>query len=255
MSIEKLYNEIEYVSAIVREAETFGMKLEVSTDFEHLQWVVSNNDDKTPLYPMFNTSSSFISPANGFWVKGTDDTGEVVHVQGLRLLDLGENTLLEHLREHRYKYVVQGDFTVPDEKLFAASPAANRISGKTVYHGQIWLKGGENGSRGQGISALLPRYALAMSLLQWSPDYIFGYVDPKLGCRGVLAQYGYYHFEPERWWTPDGTRSHEHWMCWAARDDVSHMMQLSATDMFRLMAPQTQPAPQAPEAVPKYQTA
>jgi hypothetical protein len=167
MSIEKLHNDIEYVSTIVREAESVGMKLEVSTDFEHLQRVVQNNDDKTPLYPMFDTSASFISPANGFWVKGTDATGEVVHVQCLRLLDLDESNLAQHLSAHRYKYVVQGDFTVPDEKLFAISPAASRITGRVVYHGQIWLKGGEDGYRGQGISALLPRYALAMSLLNY----------------------------------------------------------------------------------------
>lgn len=255
MSIEKLYSDIEYVSAIVREAEAIGMKLEVSTDFEHLQRVVKSNDDKTPLYPMFDTSASFISPANGFWVKGTDAAGEVVHVQGLRLLDLGESTLAEHLSEHRYKYVFQGDYTVPDKNLFAMSRATNSITGRAVYHGQIWLKGGADGYRGQGISALLPRYALAMSLLEWSPDYIFGYVDPKLGCRGVLAQYGYYHFEPERWWTPDGMRSYEHWMAWVARDDVSHMMQFSPTDMYRLVAPQAQPVTEAPEPIAKYQTA
>lgn len=251
MSIEKLYSDIEYVSAIIREAASFGMTLEVSSDFEHLQKVISSNDDKTPLYPMFDPAASFVSAANGFWVKGTNATGEVVHTQGLRMLDLDDSTLAEHLRAHRFKYVVQGDMTVPDDDLFAVSPAATRITGKVVYHGQIWLKGGENGYRGQGISALLPRFALAMALLHWSPDYIFGYVDPKLACRGVLAQYGYYHLEPERWLTPDGTQSREQWLAWVARDDVAHMMQLSATDLYRSLAPQAQPVTEAPEPIAK----
>jgi hypothetical protein len=235
MSVNRLYSDIEYISAIRDRALSLGLELSVSTDFEELLALSDDDRELPPLYPMFNPAASFVSPENGFWIKGTNATGRIVHTQAMRLLDFGSDNLADHMRLHRLKYVLQGNTTEVDEKIMLSSPAANRITGKTVYHGQIWLRGGRDSYRGLGLSALLPRFALAISAMAWSPDFVFGFMDPKLACKGLLAQYGYAHIEPENWLTPDGTHAREQWLAWCGREDISHMMSFSPVELHDML--------------------
>ena len=253
MSVDLLYSSIQYIATIQNRVQSLGINLEVVSDFEELLDITRTSSEIPPLYPMFDPSASFVSPENGFWIKGTNANGEIVHTQALRLLDLGAGSLADHMRLHRLKYIVQGDTTEPDHGLLSASPAANKITGSVAYHGQIWLRGGPNGCRGMGLSALLPRFAMALCLMEWPVEYVFGFMDPRLACKGLQAQYGYAHIEPENWLTPDGANAREYWLAWTAREDIAHLMRLCPIVLHETLTLQERAKLVAAEPAPRYQ--
>lgn len=236
---KELYASVQYVSAITEIARTCGITLEVGSDFESFREALTAHPDMPPIYPMFDPACSYVDWTNGLWIKGTDSEGEIVHTQALRQLDLSQTTLAEHLKLHRRKYVIQGAAIDPDLSLYTEGSAWHTIRGRVCYHGQLWLKGGPGGYRGKGLTTILPRLALALAYLQWSPDYVFGFMTPKAACGGLSAREGYMHFEPGIWRVPGDTRKHETWMVWMSREDLAHQMRFPANELYdKLVEPQ-----------------
>jgi|TARA_R110002072_G_scaffold38138_7_gene110524 hypothetical protein len=231
MSATSLFNATQYVSQICGLAQSLGMTLQVSTDFEALRETLAQRPELT-LYPMFDTAASYVTPANAFWIKGTNELGQLVHLQAMRVLPTQNQSLAEHLMQHRRLYVLRGDMVDPDPLLYQRAPAATAITGKLCYHGQLWIKGGDGGYRAQGLSTILPRLALVLALLEWAPDYVFGFVNPVLASRGAAAQYGYYHLEPGIWHNIDRSRSAEQWLAWLSRRDLEYLLHFDPQDLF-----------------------
>ena len=205
MSAEVLYSQIQFVSVICEIAESRGIHIRVCSDFEAFQEALKAQREAPPIYPMFDPACSYVDLANGFWIMGIDDNGELVHTQAVRRLDLTDCSLAEHLALHHQKYVIQGHPIDKSRSIYDRAPAWQSITGTVCYHGQLWLKGGENGYRDRALTATLPRLALALSHMKWSPDFIFGFISPTLACGGLAAREGYAHMEPGIWHTPDGS--------------------------------------------------
>ena len=233
MSASVLYSQINYISKINEISHSKGINLEVLTDFEEFRETIKREPDLDHIYPMYDPACSFIAPTNGFWIRGTNEKGDVVHTQAVRLLDFHGLSLSEHLALHRRKYVIRGKMINPDKYLYSSSPASSIITGTVCYHGQLWLKGGETGFRGQGLSTLLPRLALALCLMEWSPDFVFCFASPTLACSGLFAQYGYLQVEPGMWHTSDKSESVEQWLAWTSRKDIEHIMKLPPTNLYQ----------------------
>ena len=240
MSADILYSQIRYVSVITQIAESRGIQIRVSTDFHEFQRALENEREAPPIYPVFDPACSYVDRTNGFWIMGVNDRGELVHTQAMRRLDLSGHTLAEHLKLHHQKYVIQGNPIDQVRSIYDRAPAWQGIMGTVCYHGQLWLKGGQGGYRDQAMTALLPRLALAMGLMEWSPDFIFGFISPLLACRGLAAREGYAHMEPGIWHVPEGHDAAQTWLVWMSRDDVEHLVRFPPEDLFRTLQAQSQ---------------
>ncbi|MDX1402243.1 MAG: hypothetical protein R3245_10000, partial [Kiloniellales bacterium] len=121
----------------------------------------------------------------------------------------------------------------PDNIFFAHPSALDKITGRVCYHGELWLKGGPKGYRGKGFSSVLPRLAIALSLMEWSPDFIFGFMYPHSVHNGLPGREGYMHCEPGVWQTSDARTLSEEWLVWMAREDIERLMLFNPEDLFQ----------------------
>lgn len=207
---------------VEHEAQAYaaGIQLEIRTDFDHML-ECSDSVDKLPLTPMFHPEKSEIGAANGFWLKGTAFDGELVHMQACRVDRLTSVTLHQHLESLHAFYADPARTAEPGETCVCQAPAACGITGTVCYHGEIWLKGGKNGFRQRNLTAMTPKLVLAIALMRWFPDYIYGMIQSGIATKGVAARYGYRRFQPHGMiWTVPSTGTLDEWLLWNDRRDL-----------------------------------
>lgn len=235
MSAQKFYAQQKYIMAIDDLARKQGVHIEVCTDFEEFQKLRHAQSDRPPLGPAFDAGCSYIGPSNGFWVKGLDANGQIVHTQAMRLLDLSNATLADHLQQHRLIYqpphIDQGDV-----KSFEFLQNTTGMTGeKVVYHGELWMQPGLKKHRGGGLVAILARFMLAMAYMHWSPDFVFGFMLPIIACKGLAAREGYTHVAPGMWKGFDGTNLFEECVVWARGEEIDHLMQFPPQNFYDML--------------------
>lgn len=197
-----------------------GIQIELRTDFDHML-ECSNSVDKLPLTPMFHPEKSDIGAHNGFWLKGTSFDGELAHMQACRVDDLSSVTLHQHVESLRAFYADPTTAAESGETCACQAPAACGITGTVCYHGEIWLKGGKNGFRRRNLTAMTPKLVLAIALMRWFPDYIWGTTQTGIATKGVAARYGYRRFQPHGIiWTVPSTGTLDEWLAWNERRDL-----------------------------------
>lgn len=234
MSAIHLYSTIGYITSIVRIAASKGIHLEIGTDFTAFRDIPKTQPQRKPVAPLFDPDHSSVSSANGFWVKGVDDRGEIVHTQAVRLIDLSGIGLAEHLAQYLRDYRPHGDAVDPEKSRCVLSPVSSRITGKVCYLGEAWLKSGRN-NLGGSLTAALTRLAPAMSSLLWWPDYFFCLMEPFVACKGLSARFGYTHLEQGSifWHRRDQTAPLEEWLGWMSQEDLRHLLRVPPENFDR----------------------
>ncbi len=142
MPASDLFATVVNVGGLIRQLKDTGISIEISDDFAVFRRLRSEQKDRSGLYPMFDAASSFVDASNAFWVCGFNTEDELVHTQAVRLLDLQNQTLAQHLRIHRHKYITPGSTPDPDNTHFSHLQVLERISGRVGYHGEFWVKPG-----------------------------------------------------------------------------------------------------------------
>lgn len=229
-----LYQQFQYINNIDDIAERHGLKIEVSADFEAFRELRMSQPKRTPISPIFDCRTSALNAANGFWIKGTSEDGELVHLQAVRLEDMTGLTLAEHLYKHSDIYAPPGVEVDLEQSEYNATSASHQITGRVCYHGELWLKGGPGGYRGHGLTAALPRLALALAHMAWSPDYMFGLVHPMAACKGLPAREGYMHLEPGGilWQRKDSEEIYDEWLVWMSHNDLRHLLRFPPLQLY-----------------------
>ncbi|HHS93794.1 MAG TPA: hypothetical protein ENK63_00410 [Rhodobacterales bacterium] len=231
------------VSAITRKlkqqlAET-GIILETGTDFRFFKRVIASLPNKNQLGPRFDPDNKTFDPNGAFWIIGRDPDGRVVHTQALCLENLRGMSLARYLED---EFTTFFPYT-PDPKRtkYFAGPSSHVIRGTTCYHGELWLLGGNNRFRGMGLAAPLVRLAILTAMEIWDPDYIFGFVRVEVITKGLAARAGFLHMEPDSLiWSKQGEQQvNKAWMTWLGREDLIHLLNMTAMDMELPMVERT----------------
>jgi len=225
MTPQSLFATISNVSSIIQKLESVGLRIEIGSDFVAYRKRRDAQSDRLPIYPVFDSSSSFIDESNAFWVCAFNDRNELVHTQVVRMIDLGETTLQDHLSQHRHKYLTPGMVKNADQVSYSRLPSLARINGRVCYHGEFWLKGGDQGLRGQGYTALMSRVVFEMALKIWSPDFLFGFVPIKLAMNGIPFRYGYSRCEPGGWIGADQQMAVEEALVWTSKSEAEQFLE------------------------------
>lgn len=216
---------VKKVSSIVRELEEAGMRVEIGDDFSEYRLYRSSQSDRPALYPMFDVASSYIDKSNGFWICGFSQADELIHTQAVRLLDLSDESLEQHLNVHRHKYITPDTTPDPDLTYYSGPEALGAITGKVCYHGDFWLPSrGLGGPRSQGATSLLSRILFEIMFRSWEPDYVFAFVPQQLAAKGAHLRYGYSHCEPGKWLGPDQQVTEEDYLIWMSAKELSNAL-------------------------------
>ena len=225
MQARTLFDMVLNVSSIIGQVEQAGIRLEIGDDFSEYRYLRNSQSDRSPLYPMFDVSCSYVDRSNAFWVCGFNDKDELVHTQAIRLLDLSKISLGQHLNTHRHKYITPNTTPDPDRTFYENPQALKTISGRVGYHGDFWLKAsGLGGPRSQGLTTLLSRVVFELALRAWVPNYVFALVPKALALKGAHLRYGYVHCEPGCWYGPDNQVTDEDWLIWMDSKDIVNFL-------------------------------
>lgn len=206
-----------------------GLYITMGDDFEEYIGITSRVPGKSPTYPSFRPDTSYLPPGKAFWIVGRDGEGTVAHVQALRLDDLSNVDLAEHLGSLR------AWFADPSLKAGAGTssrcdaPTARSITGQVAYHGDIWLR---EDFRGRGLSTLIGRIAFGLAWAKWSPDFIYALVASWHIEKGIVDRYGYLHCEPHGsvLHLPAQGIDDDDWLVWLTRDELLKTLCTSASE-------------------------
>ncbi len=226
LSLDDFLNVQYYIDDLVGQAAGQGVTIEVCDDFQELQETVDAIEDRAPLTPIFDWRYSDIGADNGFWIKGTDSGGDVVHVQAARIDTLSEKPLSDYLREKAPLFLSPHIPADIEHSTFDSCSWARESRGSVCYHGEIWIAP-KGGFRARGLVRILPRIVPPIAYQKWRPDYFYGMISSRLVQRGLGAQYGYSHFHPLgiRWKLRDQDGTFDEYIAWMTPDDMSALMQ------------------------------
>lgn len=220
MRNKNILSVISNVSHLIAELAQAGITVEIGNDFLEFRRLRNAQADRHHMFPMFDIERSYVEASNAFWVCGFNNDGELVHTQAIRLLSVEEESLADHLRHHRHKYITPGSTPDADRTFFTDLPTLRAMRGQIAYHGEFWIKSGVVGRRNQGLTSVLSRIAFELTMALWSPDFIFGLVPTSLANRGVTVRYGYPHSELGEWIGPSGEVTAEETLVWMNRQDL-----------------------------------
>jgi hypothetical protein len=232
MSIHDIHDGAQLIAASMDILTRHKISITVGENFEEYREILAEARPDQPLSPPFDPDLQYMTPSNSFWIVGHDPHGKVVHTQAMRMFDLQDDTLANHLRTGFKEYppaALDIDF---ERSRYRAGPGARRIHGRVCYHGEVWLDGSTGQFRGSGVSSVLGRFAFMTAMLRWSPDWVFGFMPKSVAWKGFAERQGYMHAEPGvlRWYRNDSDLPLEGFMVYMARDDIRYLMSMPLHD-------------------------
>jgi len=214
------------VFSLLQEVQNFdGRRITIQyiTNFDDFLKTVDAIDDKGELTPIFDVRHSDIGPDNGFWLRGLDEDGNVMHVQAVRFNDLEDTSLSDHWKRDPMLYCTQGLGIDIDASAYDMAPAANEISGAVCYHGELWV---EKSYRRIKLGSKLANLAMIMALGRFNPDYLYCLIVPKVIRTGLSVRNGYLHMHPQgiRWNIPESSTPYDEYLVWMTGDELTDLM-------------------------------
>ncbi|MTH95037.1 hypothetical protein [Roseibium sp. RKSG952] len=193
-----------------------GLTLRESTDFPEFEKTIRATADR---YLMEDFSSRFfdLHGSMAFWIGAWDKSGMPVSVQAAKVEELSDRSLAEHWRQQHRRIFV--DPCAQAELGHEHASDAYAMRGRIVYHGNLWLRGD---MRGKGLAEALTQMGFLVSLLKWSPDYLYGLMAEKSALKGFGLRVGYRRFAPRgtHWVTPPAHIRPDDWLVYSTRSDL-----------------------------------
>lgn len=181
------YDPMDLADFIARrraELRALGLVVETRRDFETLY------DLEIPgkaLSPMFSPRHYDLLDEKARWICGRMG-GEIVHVQAVRLIDAGEASVERALGCEFARL-----FGKPSYPPGRIADALEAMGGRAVYHGDLWCHAR---LRGTGAGERLGALGVALAMLTFDPQHIFGFMEQPLAGKGFFFREGYFNIEP-----------------------------------------------------------
>ena len=175
--------------------QSMGVTISTGTDFEEYRELLATARPDHVLGEPFEPTKYNLNAKNSIWIVGRDGDGNVVHTQAMKCLSLVNMSLSDYLERNLKEFEPSFIDIDYNRTTYRPGPGSKRIRGKVVYHGEFWIGGQPGQFRGTGLSSILGRHAFLTALMQWQPDYSFGFVAKPLSYKGFAAKFGYMHTE------------------------------------------------------------
>jgi hypothetical protein len=229
---DSLTNALQnYVADIERIVSACGLFIETGTDFLEFRRVPYTQTQRGHVAPIFDPAISPIDADTAFWMIVKDADGEIVFTQAMIQVDMAGLTLGEYLAENLFAFRPHGDKYEISQSFTNQTTAGSEPRGMGCYHGEVWLR---RDWRGGALITLLPRMMIALAVLRWSPDFLFGVMEPMAAMKGLAAREGYMHLEQGSvsWHDPASGRTQTEWLIWLKREDVAHLLNVPPADLY-----------------------
>ncbi len=235
MNAEEIIKCTDFVTSATDFISNHGVELETGSDFVVLEKALKEHSARGPLTPKFDPQNNDLDENTAFWILGRDNSGEIVHTQAVRLLDLEGGSLASYLALRFDDFTPDGWSVDTKKSRFRPAPGSKSIEGTVCYHGEFWLNGGKRGVRGTGLTVLAARLAMVISLMKWSPDYIFAFMHSLTICKGLAAKAGFMHTEQNNlFWSVIGKEERlEAWTAWVSREDIRHLLGIPPIELVQ----------------------
>jgi hypothetical protein len=200
----------------------FGYSVSISSDLEELETTKLQAREKS-LTPLFAPTVSGLSKDRAFWMKLTSENGRTFGMQAFRydyvdssLSDWGPTYLMG-------LYMRTKELLVPTFETTPANSIAERIRGKLIYHGELWI---DAHARNRKLLDTFSRLGIILSILKWNPDAVWALTAEKMALHGNPTRMGYSTVEGGflRWdWAPNDNPLKE-WLLVADRAALAQMI-------------------------------
>lgn len=165
------------------------MVIEVSEGLEGLFRLYERQAEASPSAAIFDPGHEALS--GGLWVMGRDaETGLLVHVQAIGVVELGHGSLRDYLEDYTWLYQPAGR-SVETSLCFFPAPELESIGGRTCYHGDLWVRGGAQGYQGIGLAERLTRMMVHIAHQRYLPDAIWALMAERNVRTRFAAKCGY----------------------------------------------------------------
>ncbi|MFK7869711.1 MAG: hypothetical protein AB8B58_10770 [Roseobacter sp.] len=163
-----------------------------------------------------------------FWMIARDSAGALIHTQAARLVEIGNRSFPDFMVKGFRAFPPPLPDLDPDRSRYRPSPGAKHISGRVVYHGDVWMGDTERQFRGSGLSTVLARMALHEIMQTYLPDYIFGLMARTVACKGFAERMGYMHNEPGAvtWYRQGQDAPLEGYLSYLSREDTEYVLSM-----------------------------
>lgn len=154
--------------------------------------------------PMHHFEVGVFDAERAFWMYLTDEAGEIVGLQAFRF-----DTIDTHLADWCVTYMIgaymrRQEVMVPLHSKPPQSSISERLTGKLVYHGEIWI---DKQIKNRKVFENFVRLGLVLALIKWQPDAIWGLASAQMAGHGHFTRVGYTILERGflRWqWASEG---------------------------------------------------
>jgi hypothetical protein len=187
--------------------------------------------------PMHDHAVCMFGQERAFWMSLTDETGATVALQAFRCDEIDTNLADWCVTYMVGVYMRRQELMVPSHQQPPLGSLANRLTGKLVYHGEIWI---EKQIKNRKVFEHFVKLGLILALIKWQPDAIWGLATEQMATHGHFTRVGYNVLERGflRW----------HW----STDSIGPMEYLVASDrqalenlVDEMLAPEATLAPPA----------
>jgi hypothetical protein len=187
--------------------------------------------------PFHDPSVSSLGPDRAFWMSLIDAEGKTIGLQAFRL-DFVETNLGDWGPSYIIGlYMRRNEILVPMHASPPRNSIAERIRGKLVYHGELWL---DRSVKNRRVFDQFGKFGMLIALIKWNPDAIWGLAAQQMATHGHVTRMGYSFIERGflRWqWVPEGIDPVE-WLAVAERDALEQLVDEALTTRESLSPPE-----------------
>jgi hypothetical protein len=187
------------------DAELRALKLQVHTSSDMEAFDRAKQKARgMPVAPMHHFEVGVFNRERAYWMYLTDEAGEIVGLQAFRYDEIDT-----HLADWCVTYMI-GAYMRRSEVLVPSFPKppdgsmSERLTGKLVYHGEIWIS---KNIKNRKVFEHFVRLGLVLAVIKWRPDAIWGLASAQMAGHGHFTRVGYTILERGflRWqWATDG---------------------------------------------------
>ncbi len=122
------------------------------------------------------------------WTSITNTAGETVGLQAFRCDEIDTNLADWCVTYMIGVYMRRQELMVPTHALPPAGSIAERLTGRLVYHGEIWI---DKQIKNRKVFELFVRLGLVLALIKWRPEAIWGLASAQMAGHGHFTRVGY----------------------------------------------------------------
>lgn len=130
-----------------------------------------------PVLPAANPLCRTLTPANAFWIRGSDAAGEAVTAQAGLLYDCTERSIAERFDDMTVFYDRPAEQAPAEEWCRCTSAVARSTTGQVVWTNAGWTR---PDFQGKGLFPICQRVNKLAAWLLWTPTVFVSVVDPDI---------------------------------------------------------------------------